>query len=87
MLDALATDGVHSLALRTRHAGRWRFISFNVLVPGDCSVQRGHDLLEHIEDEVRARVPLSTVFTHLEPIEDPASFADQHLERDTRTEP
>ena len=87
VLDAHASDGVHYHALRTRQAGRWRFISFHVLVPGDWSVQRGHDLLEHIEDEVRARVPLSTVFTHLEPVEDPASFADQRLERDARIGP
>lgn len=82
ILDGHAKDGVQYHALRTRQAGRWRFISFHVLVPGDWTVQRGHDLLERIEDEVRSRVPLSTVFTHLEPIEDPASFKDQHLERD-----
>ncbi len=82
VLDAQAKNGVHYHALRTRQAGRWRFISFHVLVPGDWTVQRGHDLLERIEDEVRAKVPLSTVFTHLEPIEDPASFRDQQLERD-----
>jgi divalent metal cation (Fe/Co/Zn/Cd) transporter len=55
-----------------------------VLVPGEWSVQRGHDLLERIEDEIRARVPLSTVFTHLEPVEDPVSFEDQRLERERR---
>lgn len=82
ILDGHAKDGVQYHALRTRQAGRWRFISFHVLVPGDWTVQRGHDLLERIEDEVRSRVPLSTVFTHLEPIEDPASFKDQQLERD-----
>lgn len=82
ILDGHARDGVQYHALRTRQAGRWRFISFHVLVPGDWTVQRGHDLLERIEDEVRSRVPLSTVFTHLEPIEDPASFKDQQLERD-----
>lgn len=82
ILDGHAKDGVQYHALRTRQAGRWRFISFHVLVPGHWTVQRGHDLLERIEDEVRARVPLCTVFTHLEPIEDPASFKDQHLERD-----
>jgi cation diffusion facilitator family transporter len=85
VLDAHAVDGVQHHALRTRQAGRWRFISFHILVPGDWTVQRGHDLLERIEDEVRATVPLSTVFTHLEPIEDPASFEDQHLEREART--
>lgn len=76
-----ARDGVRFHALRTRQAGAWRFIDFHVLVPGSWSVQRGHDLLERIEEEVRAAVPNSTVFTHLEPIEDPASFADVGLER------
>ncbi|HET7468319.1 MAG TPA: cation diffusion facilitator family transporter, partial [Gemmatimonadales bacterium] len=76
-----AGDGVRFHALRTRQAGAWRFIDFHVLVPGSWSVQRGHDLLERIEEEVRAAVPNSTVFTHLEPIEDPASFADVGLER------
>jgi cation diffusion facilitator family transporter len=84
ILDAHAKDGVHYHALRTRQAGRWRFISFHVLVPGDWTVQRGHDLLERIENQVRERVPLSTVFTHLEPIEDPRSFEDQRLERGGR---
>ncbi|HUR93807.1 MAG TPA: cation diffusion facilitator family transporter [Gemmatimonadales bacterium] len=78
-----AKAGVRFHALRTRQAGAWRFIDFHVLVPGNWSVQRGHDLLEAIEEEVRAAVPNSSVFTHLEPIEDPASFADVRLERDS----
>src|SRR5215213_387351 len=77
-----AVDGVRFHALRTRQAGAWRFIDFHVLVPGGWSVQRGHDLLEQIEEEVRAAVPNSSVFTHLEPIEDPVSFADVRLERE-----
>jgi cation diffusion facilitator family transporter len=76
-----AGEGVRFHALRTRQAGAWRFIDFHVLVPGSWSVQRGHDLLERIEEEVRAAVPNSSVFTHLEPIEDPVSFADVGLER------
>lgn len=79
-----AKSGVRFHALRTRQAGAWRFVDFHVLVPGNWSVQRGHDLLEAIEEEVRAAVPNSSVFTHLEPIEDPASFADVHLERDSQ---
>ena len=80
-----ARHGVRFHALRTRQAASWRFIDFHVLVPGEWSVQRGHDLLEEIEEEVRAAVPNSSVFTHLEPIEDPASFADVHLERDSQS--
>ena len=73
--------GLRFHALRTRQAATRRFISFHVLVPGDWSVQRGHDLLEEIEAEIRAVIPNSTVFTHLEPLEDPLSWADSHLER------
>jgi len=81
VLDGYHAKGARYHALRTRQAGRWRFVSFHVLVPGEWSVQRGHDLLEQIEDDVRRIVPDSTVFTHLEPIEDPASFQDEGLER------
>jgi len=81
VLHSFAPAGARYHALRTRQAGRWRFISFHVLVPGEWSVQRGHDLLEEIEEGVRRAVPDSTVFTHLEPIEDPASFADETLTR------
>ena len=54
----------------------------HVLVPGDWTVQTGHDLLEQIEDDLRAVVPNSTVFTHLESIDDPEIYdfkADQNI--------
>ena len=68
-------------ALRTRQSGPRRFISVHVLVPGEWTVQRGHDLLEQIEDDIRAAIPHSTVFTHLESVDDPASWKDVGLER------
>ena len=40
----------------------------------------GHALCEHNAANIVARLPQSTVFTHLEPREDPASFADQGLD-------
>jgi cation diffusion facilitator family transporter len=86
ILAGHTTAGVRFHALRTRQAGAWRFIDFHVLVPGHWSVQRGHDLLEQLEEEVRAAVPNSTVFTHLEPIEDPVSWEDTRLERKSNGE-
>lgn len=68
-------------AVRTRQSGTRRFVSMHVLVPGDWTVHRGHALLEEIEGDVRAAIPGATVFTHLEALEDPASFADQGLDR------
>lgn len=86
VLDRYASDRVSFHALRTRQAGRRSFISLHVLVPGSWSVHEGHVLLELLERDLRAAVPQATVFTHLEPIEDPASFADTTLERSQTTE-
>ncbi|MDQ6787238.1 MAG: cation diffusion facilitator family transporter [Acidobacteriota bacterium] len=68
-------------ALRTRAAGARKFISVHILVPDEWTVQRGHDLVEEIENEIRGAVSDSIVFTHLEPLEDPISFADLDLFR------
>ncbi len=68
-------------ALRTRRAGSRAFVSVHVLVPGTWPVQRGHDLVERVEGDLRAALGHATIFTHLEPLEDPASFADTDLDR------
>jgi divalent metal cation (Fe/Co/Zn/Cd) transporter len=67
--------------VRTRRSAARRFASFHVLVPGAWTVQQGHDLLEEIEWRIAQRLASVTVFTHLEPIEDPASYLDQELDR------
>jgi cation diffusion facilitator family transporter len=77
MLDRFRREGVAFHALRTRQAGSQAFMSVHVVVPGSWSVQRGHDVAEEIERELRARLPYLTVLTHLEPAEDPRSFDDR----------
>jgi divalent metal cation (Fe/Co/Zn/Cd) transporter len=52
-----------------------------VLVPGDWTVTCGHQLLERIEDDIRQVVRDSTVFTHLESLDDPTSWDDETLDR------
>jgi cation diffusion facilitator family transporter len=81
VLAKYGRQGLGFHALRTRQAGRQAFISLHVLVPGGWSVQHGHDLVEQIEADIRAIVPFSNLTTHLEPLEDPVSLADQVLER------
>jgi len=73
--------GIRFHALRTRASGQRRFISMHVLVPGRWTVQQGHDLSEEIERDLAAALPQSAFFIHIEPSEDPASFADQSLDR------
>jgi cation diffusion facilitator family transporter len=75
--------GIDFHALRTRQAGQRRFISMHVLVPGDWSVQRGHALCEAIERDLIDQMPKTTVFTHLESLQDPASWEDMELDRAT----
>jgi cation diffusion facilitator family transporter len=81
VLQKYRQQGLDFHALRTRQAGRQAFISMHVLVPGEWSVQCGHDLVEQIEADIRATVPFSHLTTHLEPIEDPLSLVDASLER------
>lgn len=81
ILDRYAADGVTFHALRTRQSGAQRFISVHIQVPGQWSVQQGHELLEKIELELRQALAPVTVFTHLEPVEDPVSWQDATLYR------
>ncbi len=79
VLRRFESRGVQFHALRTRQAAGRSFVSVHVLVPGEWSVQRGHELLEEIEASVRQAVRGASVITHLEPVEDPASHADRDL--------
>jgi cation diffusion facilitator family transporter len=81
VLDEFRERGVQFHAIRTRRSAARRFASLHVLVPGAWTVQQGHDLLEEIEQRLGQRLASATLFTHLEPIEDPASYLDQELDR------
>ncbi len=74
ILDKLRQDGIEYHDLRTRQAGSSRFVSLHVLVPGRWTVQQGHDLVERIEYDIRCALSNVEVITHLESIEDPASW-------------
>jgi cation diffusion facilitator family transporter len=73
--------GVEFHALLTRQAGARRFISFHLLVPDGWPVDRAHQLSEEIESRIRSLVPNAILFSHIEPISQPASYDDIKLER------
>ena len=81
ILTAYQTQGIQFHALRTRVAGARNFVSFHVLVPGNWSVQKGHKLCDILEQSIMTAVPGTHVMTHLEPLEDPMSWADAELDR------
>ena len=83
VLEGFSSDEIQFHALRTRRAGRRAFVSVHVLVPGGWTVQRGHDLAELVEASLDGALEgLTNIFTHLEPLDDPLSQADIHLDRD-----
>jgi cation diffusion facilitator family transporter len=75
-LDRCCVEGARYHELRARQSGSRTFVSVHILVPGAWTVARGHDLLERIEEAVRATGDDVVVFTHLEPLEDPRAHDD-----------
>lgn len=81
ILDKYSRKGISYHGLRTRQSANRRFMSVHILVPGNWTVQKGHDLLEEIESDICSALPKTTVVTHLEPVEDPKSQVDISIDR------
>lgn len=76
VLAGKESDTVHFHALQSRAAGRQRFVSMHMLVPGASSVRSAHDLAQEIEDEIEEALPGTVVSIHIEPLEDPRAWDD-----------
>ncbi len=81
-LDAYKEQNMEYHSLMTRQAGQRKFVSLHVLLPGKLTIQEGHDMVEKIERNIRELFDAPvTVFTHLEPVEDPLSMQDIGIDR------
>jgi cation diffusion facilitator family transporter len=78
-IESQLEPGMAYHALRTRRAGTRRFADFHLLVPGNLSVRKAHDLSKRIEEAVRQAFPGIETTVHIEPIEDRASWEDSEL--------
>lgn len=67
VLDRLSNDDVTFANLRTRRAGYRNFVYVDVLVPGQWSVDRAHELLDRVETDIAEALPGTIVMTHAEP--------------------
>lgn len=74
------THEVEIHALRSRMAGAQRYAEMHVLVPGEWTVWKGHDLIEEIESAIHVEFEDVEVSCHLEPIEDPRAYGDYPAE-------
>ena len=80
VLDRWRADDVDFHDVRTREAGHERFLQLHMLVPGEWSVQRGHDLVERVERELVGALDHLHVTIHLEPIGDPRAYESWRLD-------
>jgi divalent metal cation (Fe/Co/Zn/Cd) transporter len=55
----------------------------HVIVPGAWSVHAGHQLRKRLEADIREILPGVTMSTHLESLDDPASWDDVTLDRES----
>jgi ferrous-iron efflux pump FieF len=58
-------EGLHDL--RTRTSGVHYFAQFHVWVPADWTVQKAHDRLDKIEEELQQRFPGTEILIHVDP--------------------
>jgi cation diffusion facilitator family transporter len=78
-VESRLRPGMDYHALRTRQAGPRRFVDFHLLVPGNLTVRRAHEITAEVEEAVRAALPGVEITVHIEPIEDQAAWEDSAL--------
>ncbi len=78
ILDGYKSQGIDYHALYTRQSSSKSFITFHLLIPGDLTIYQAHEYSKIIEKEILAELPHSSIFIHLEPLNDPDAF-DDHL--------
>lgn len=77
LIERIIRDHEHILnyhKLRARRMGSERQIDVHMIVSRNLSVKEGHDLVDHIEYEIKKELPRSSVMIHTEP-------CDQNCER------
>jgi cation diffusion facilitator family transporter len=62
-----AKDAIEIHGFRTRAAGRATFVDFHLVVPGDMSVARSHEICDRIESALMASLTEAVVTIHVEP--------------------
>lgn len=53
--------------LKTRTAGRKKFVEFKLVVPEDVSFRKGHDIVSFLEQDIRDNIPGCEVIIKMEP--------------------
>lgn len=53
--------------LRHRHSGRYHWVDFHIMIPGDWNIRRGHEMASAIEYEIELALKEGNATAHIEP--------------------
>ena len=67
IIAAEADGAMEAHDLRTRHAGSVIFIDFHLIVPGETTVFRAHEICDRIENGLRDALADARITIHVEP--------------------
>ncbi|HJX36642.1 MAG TPA: cation diffusion facilitator family transporter [Dehalococcoidales bacterium] len=64
------TELVSYHAVRSRRAGSERFVELHLVMPRDVSVEKAHQMCDLLENDIREKLPNSSVTIHVEPCDE-----------------
>jgi len=67
IVAAHAEGAIEAHDIRTRHAGRYTFIEFHLVVPGEMRVGTAHAICDRVEEALKAEIADSVITIHVEP--------------------
>lgn len=67
VISRYADGAVEAHDLRARHAGQATFVEFHLVVPGDMTVDRAHDICDRVEAAMKAAFEGCKITIHVEP--------------------
>ncbi|MFQ5826426.1 MAG: cation diffusion facilitator family transporter [Dehalococcoidia bacterium] len=62
--------GFHEL--RTRKSGSTRYIDLHLVMANEVTLEQAHDMCDHLEEDIKARLPNASVTIHCEPASEEA---------------
>jgi cation diffusion facilitator family transporter len=71
LVSAAITEHVGELVgfheLRTRKSGSMRYIDLHLVMAKEVTLEQAHDMCDHLEEDIKARLPNASVTIHCEP--------------------
>ena len=64
------TELVSYHAVRSRRAGSERFVELHLVMPRDVTVEKAHEMCDHLEQDIKTKLPNSSIMIHVEPCDE-----------------